>query len=320
MEKHLIPVAEHEIADDDLYRLPSFDPIEPLAASIREIGLLNPPLLQRRSDGRLRIVCGFRRLEALRLPALPLKEAWVIEKTQPSADVFLIALLDNAAHKSFNPVQSAAAVRILRRLGVDDREILERFFPVLGLAKNSRLLELLSDLSALPADWQQAVAEDRVGLDQAAAAAHLEPHDRDAFLKLITTLRLGKNRQRELLLLLQDVARLHGIALHKLLSTNDMASVIGAERLTPSQKTERLKEQLWAARYPRYAAAEKRFAELIKAAAFPPDVVLQHSPFFQGDELQIGFTFRSEEEYRSRLEFLQKLLSNGELKSYLELI
>ncbi len=39
---------------------------EPLSLSIKEVGVINPPVVQKTSEGYFRIVCGFRRVHAAR--------------------------------------------------------------------------------------------------------------------------------------------------------------------------------------------------------------------------------------------------------------
>ena len=52
--------------DDATFRLSYGFDLEPLKESIRRIGLINPPLLRKRPDGRYQIVSGYRRIRALR--------------------------------------------------------------------------------------------------------------------------------------------------------------------------------------------------------------------------------------------------------------
>jgi len=119
-------------------------------------------------------------------------------------------------------------------------------------------------------EWQHALVEDHVPLDLAQSIVQMAGADRSAFWRLIAELRLGKNRQREFLLLLQDVARIQGKTLAQLIEAEAIDEIVRMEKLTPSQKAERLKERLWERRYPHYMATKKQFEELVKEAACPP--------------------------------------------------
>ena len=165
MEKKLMNVSVADIdVGDDCYRLPRFAEVS-LAASIREVGLLNPPLLQRRPDGRFRIVCGFRRIEALVQLAVAETVAWIVEEPAVAADIFRIALLDNLSLRPFDPVQLSVIIEKLRRWGVSDHDLVRQILPQLGLGQNPKILALYDRLHWLPAEWQRALANDQVPLD-----------------------------------------------------------------------------------------------------------------------------------------------------------
>lgn len=319
MEKKLINVSVADIdVGDDTYRLPQFADTS-LAASIREIGLINPPLLQRRPGSRFRIVCGFRRIEALRQLAVAETVAWVIEQPATLVEIFLVALLDNLALRPFDPVQLSVIIEKLRRWGVSDNDLVQKIFPKLKLGKNPKLLELYDRLHWLPAEWQRALANDQVPLDLSGMVVDLAEEERTAFWRLIFDLRLGKNRQREFLLLLQDVARIMEKAIPQVIAAEEVQAIIRAERITPSQKAERLKEWLWQKRYPRYVAAKGQFEELLKQAALPDGVTLRHSPFFQDDQLQLTVNFRSAVEFDARLDAVQRLRQSGQIEKFIKL-
>lgn len=321
MEKKLLKIAVAAIdVDDDLYRVPSFCDLQPLTASLREIGLTNPLVLQRRDDDRFRIVCGFRRVEALLQLAVAEADAWILDEPTPSVDILLFSLLDNLALHAFNVVQVSFIIQKLSGFHVAKDDVIQCYLPKLGFGRNPKIYELYSTLHELPAEWQQALVDDHVPLDLAKSVVEMSPQDRSAFWRLIVELRLGKNRQRELLILLQDVARIQGVSPAQLLETKQIGEIPRMEKWTSSQKAERLKEWLWEKRYPHYVAIRKQFDDLVKGAACPPGFTLQHSPFFEGEELQIVFGFKSSEDYRAKIDFMERLLQSGHITQLTQLI
>lgn len=110
------------------------------------------------------------------------------------------------------------------------------------------------------------------------------------------------------------------ITMVQLVTADEVKEIVRAERMTPSQKAERLKEWLLQKRYPRYAAAKERFDEMLKQASLPDGVTLRHSPFFHDDELQLTVSFRSTAEFDARLDAVQRLRHSGRIEKFAELI
>jgi hypothetical protein len=281
---------------------------------------VNPLVLQRRVDGCFRIVCGFRRTEALRQLNVAEADAWILTESAPSVDIFLFSLLENLALQPFNAVQISFIIQKLSGLNIAKSDMIQDFFPRLGLGRNPRIYDLHVRLHELTLEWQQALVEDRVPLDLAQTIVQMADNDRSVFWRLMVELRLGKNRQREFLLLLQDVARIQGASLAQLVAGEQVGEIIAMEKWTPSQKAERLKEWLWEKRYPQYVAARKQFEELVKKAALPAGFTLLHPPFFEGDELQVTFSFKSPEECRAKIDLLKKLWQSGHISQLTQLI
>lgn len=319
MTSQTVTIELQEIGDDDLYRLPSFAPLQPLKDSIRLAGLLSPLILEPSPQGGLRIVCGFRRLQALRELEFHRAEARILTDPASSAERFRIALAENAAHRTFNAAEVSWAIKKLRLMQVKDEEIWRSFFPLMRLGSNPNLLVLLAPIADLPPHWQQTAAEDRLSFEVIKDLADLTDVERDAIWRLFQTLRLGKNRQREFLLLLQDVARLSDSSLCALLESSAFREVIDSP-LTPSQKSERLKQILWQMRYPRYSEQEEAFSELIKRMRPPKGVSIHHAPYFQDEEMTVAFSFGSAREFRNRLDWLEEQYREGKIDELVQLI
>lgn len=111
--------------------------IEELAGSIDRNGLLHPLVLLKKDDGRYKILCGFRRFQALKRLNRAMVEAKVYQETDFSPeDFFNISLAENTKRRNLNPIEignfleSASA-----SLGLSNAELAERFGPTLGIGK-----------------------------------------------------------------------------------------------------------------------------------------------------------------------------------------
>lgn len=111
--------------------------IDELAQSIDRNGLLHPLVLLKKNDGRYKILCGYRRFQALKRLNRPQVEAKVYQESDFAAeDFFNISLAENTKRRNLNPVEignfleSASA-----SLGLNNAELAEQFGSTLGIGK-----------------------------------------------------------------------------------------------------------------------------------------------------------------------------------------
>ena len=125
--------------------------LEQLADSIREVGLLQPILVQR-VEGRYRIIAGERRYRACRLAGL--KRVPVVEREMSNEEVMLAALIENLQREDLNPMEEAAAIRqLMDTAGLTQEEAARR------LGKSRPAVANTLRLLTLPAKLQKLVIE-----------------------------------------------------------------------------------------------------------------------------------------------------------------
>ena len=125
-----------------------------LADSIREVGLLQPILVQR-TDGRYRIIAGERRYRACRLAGLT--RVPVIERDMSGEESMLAALIENLQREDLNPMEEAAAIRqLMDTAGLTQEEAAGR------LGKSRPAVANTLRLLTLPAKLQKLVRDGRL--------------------------------------------------------------------------------------------------------------------------------------------------------------
>ena len=83
------------------------DALNELIASIKEIGILQPPVVRRVSEGRYELIMGERRLRAAK--AAGLTTIPVIIRQTPDNELLREALIENIHRSQLNPLEEAAA-------------------------------------------------------------------------------------------------------------------------------------------------------------------------------------------------------------------
>ena len=83
------------------------DALNELIASIKEIGILQPPVVRKVSEGRYELIMGERRFRAAK--AAGLKSIPVIIRQTPDNELLREALIENIHRSQLNPLEEAAA-------------------------------------------------------------------------------------------------------------------------------------------------------------------------------------------------------------------
>lgn len=125
--------------------------LEELAASIREVGLLQPVVVRQVGEEQYEVIAGERRLRAAKLAEL--RHIPAIIRETSDADVLKEALIENIHRVELNPLEEAAAFQqLLDDFGVTQEELARR------LGKSRPTLSNALRLLSLPAGIQRKVA------------------------------------------------------------------------------------------------------------------------------------------------------------------
>ncbi len=304
---------------DETYNLEQLINVKELESNICKTGFVAPVLVEITQSG-FRLLYGFARVKAMLAIGETIIPAIVLEQQLSFQQAFALALQDRMDRGPVNPVEVSVIIQRLESGGVDKNEIVKHFLPEMGYGRNPKVYELHKDLYMLEESWQQMLIDDQLSLDMAAEIVSVEPDIRNAFLGFIKELRIGKNRQKEFWALVQDIARMENVAISDFLQEAEIQNIVTDELLAPAQKSDRIKQLFWQKRYPQYSETESRFKEILKTVKLPPELLIQHPPFFDGDRYTILLNVSSAEEFQQHLERLQELNDKDIIRKLIELV
>lgn len=138
------------------------DAIASLAASIREVGILQPIVVRRAGDGRYEVIAGERRLRAAKTAGLATVP--VVLRDSEDSELLREALIENIHREDLNPIEQAEAFRqLLEELGLTQEELAER----VGVSRShiANTIRLLG----LPLEVQQLLTDERLSAGHARA-------------------------------------------------------------------------------------------------------------------------------------------------------
>jgi ParB family transcriptional regulator, chromosome partitioning protein len=155
------------------------DTIEALAASIREVGILQPVVVRRSGNAAYELIAGERRLRAAKLAGLATIP--VVVRDSDDTDTLREALIENIHRQDLGPVELAEAFRqLLEELGLKQEELADRVGVSRShIANTIRLLQL-------PLDVQQLLTDEKIQAGHARALLGLGDADAQSALALRT--------------------------------------------------------------------------------------------------------------------------------------
>ncbi len=312
-----IPLEQIDLSDES-FSVNYMPDLTKLRSSIGEIGLIQPVLLKKRSNG-YQIISGFRRISVVKeLGKLEIESRVLGEKKTDEFRFFSLSLHENLTTRGFNTVEKAIALnKLIGRFQIDPPVVIKNFLPLLDLEPNGKILNTYLSLSGMEDGIKQYVLKEEVSRSNIRRLSGLTSDDRMAFLSLASPLRLGENRLKEILTLLEEISRRDRCRTGDIVRRPEIQAVLSQEGLTPSQKTDRVKKILADLRYPRMHRLEQEFEKKRKSLDLPSNISLHPQPFFEGKGLRVGFQFETMGEYRAVLDSLSSL---AEKKEFEELV
>lgn len=298
-------------------------PISEMVDSIKQIGLLNPPILEQIGPAAYRIVAGLRRIIALRHLGKSDLDARVFsgDKSSPDVNLFLLNLYENFANRKFNVIEKANILdRFIYLFKKSKTEVMEEYFLMLELGANELVLERYLRLVKSEDYLKLALFSEEMSMETVLTLMEMRADERKYIFHFIQKLKLGKNNQKEFIRLLHDIAKMNETTITEILDQPAIQKILEDEKFTLPVRAHRIKEILKQKRYPRLSEVGNRFTVLKKALKLPPAVNLRSSPFFEGDKYFVEFSFRNKTEFDRVLRHLNTIADSREFETLSELV
>src|SRR3989338_7207009 len=185
----MVPLSEIEPTANQPRRHFAEAELQELAESIRQNGILQPLLVEEKSDGGYQIVAGERRWRASQIVGLT--EVPVIVKQLADQERLEVALIENVQREDLNPIEEAFAYkRLIEEFGLTQQQVAEKVGKSRPAVANAvRLLEL-------PEPAQKALVHKQISPGQGRALLSIE--NREQQLEILQSMLGEKMTVREL--------------------------------------------------------------------------------------------------------------------------
>lgn len=279
-----------------------------LAESIRTAGLLKPPILATKADGRYEIVCGRQRLRCVRSLNETSCYCQLIDNRSPD-NILHIILEDQISNGPLTIIEQACFIKICNRLLPESkrRNIFLQSLPEGKITKGAHFLTLLSEIDT---SLQYAIHSGTLSEKTLSDILRLPSEDRHIFLDVVQSLKIGGNNQRKLLLQLRDILKRHAISLKAFVKRNEIQGILRNSKLDAGEKTVRLLEQVQELHQPLLSSARASFEREIKGLKLPENASLTPANSFEKNEVTLKIRFRCLDDFKTSWKKIEQHLKN----------
>jgi len=295
--------------DDASFLLSCGFDLSPLKQSIRRIGLINPPLLRKRPDACYQIICGYRRIRALRELGVSSVPCKLVPPETGEEACLLLSLYDNTSHRELNPIEKSMALNRLLAY-YSEEKIVSDFLPLLKLQPHSTQFMAYQPLCLLDKEIRDALIEGVIDVHSTLRLARLDPERRGYLAQLLILLRLSVSKQAEVISSVLEIGLRDGVSPKTVTGDPAVLSILANDTLNRPQKGDAILRHLREKRYPQLTAKEKQVKGMLSAMKLPHGVSITPPPFFEDNRYCLSVYFTTWQELKARLGSLDSILTD----------
>lgn len=299
--------------DDERFRISYHFDLTPLIHSIAEIGLIHPPVITYRENSPL-ILTGWKRVlacQTLGLSSIPCQ----IFEGQDDLEAFRLSLKENVSFRPFTLLEKAHILKRLIQLGVPEDIVVRDHLSALEIPPTFNHLDTYLRIASLDAETQSIIHAKNIVFPVVQLLTEYSREERR--LIFLFLLHLGQNKQKEVLQNLLEIAKRDGVSVQDILTGEDIQRTAADPNLSALQKAETVRNHIRRQRYPTLSAWNDAFQSQKKVLKWPEDIKIEPSPFFEGEEFSVRFTFNDLDGFKRKLTQLNEMASDEKISRLL---
>ncbi len=311
---------------DSTFRISTDSLTDRLKASIRQLGLLHPPLLLPKIESppdeasntpRFVIVSGFARVEACLELGWHAIQAHCLPSDAAVHRCAVMAIADNL-HRPLNVVEMARALALVERTDAGSTATLDLLASI-GFKLNDDLVAKLHRVGCMNERLHHGLIEGSIALPTAIELHEMADNaGAQALAEFFLKMQLSLSRQREVLEWVQAIVHRERIDISQLL-TDALAGHRTDDIECDRPKVSNLiRQYLRRRRYPEISAHEQRYAQSIKALKIPNGIQLLPSPHFEHPSYSLHIDFTTLDDLSEGLKNAHRLAESTAMASLLE--
>jgi ParB family chromosome partitioning protein len=281
-------------SEDSTYRITTRNQLEDLLETIPSIGLLHQPVLIENASG-FTVVCGFRRIAACRQLGLKTLSAKIFASVQDRFQMARLAIADNILQRPLNLIETSRALNLLMDTSADRQQFKEAAL-TLGLPVNPVVATKVQPLCRLAIPIQKGILSNTINLSMALELGKMDPKDAEMLVVLFNQLKLGLNRQRELHLLVTEIAKREDISIQQLMAEQPLQGILQDADLDRAIQRQQIRSLLRQRRYPAITKAETNYQKQVRQLKLGKHIQLIPPRDFEGTTYAMTLQFKDQKD------------------------
>ncbi|MBI5589313.1 MAG: ParB/RepB/Spo0J family partition protein [Deltaproteobacteria bacterium] len=294
--------------EDKTFQITTEASIGKLAASIARLGVMHSPILLS-ADSGYEVVCGFRRIAACKSLGVSEISARLLSPEMDKSTCVQLAIAENSLQRPLNLIETSRALVLLSGV-YPDPDALCQAAGVLGLPDNYAAIRKLRQLSGLAPEIQEGVLSNILSMAMALELGQMEKSSGIGLSTLFGCLKLGLNKQREVLTMIQEIAFREHLTVKDILNAPELHQIMVHEKWDRSQKTLHLRQYLRRRRYPSITSVESDFEARVRSLDLVSGIALIPPRDFEGTTFSFHLNFNNLDELQYRLSRLTEVSSS----------
>ncbi len=308
--------------DNKTYRISSNYDINKLKESIQINGLINTCLV-RKKNKKFIIISGFKRILALKeLGSIKVSVKIVNENNNKHLiDLYCakICIIENAFHRELNNIEQARGVALLSTF-MTNKEIATNSLSVFNTVLNTNIVKKLLKIESIVSSNKSVhdqILTKKLSIKNALEIQNYEPEILNSFIRIFQKVKMGQNKQLEVIKNFNEISKRDNISLFELLNSSKVVKIIDHENPDENYKGNLLRSFLTQKRFPELTKAYEDHKEGIQKLKLEPGIKLNPPNNFEGEKYSLSFDFRDKTEFEKHV---QKLVSINKSKALENLI
>ncbi len=274
----------------------------PLIRSIKNVGLINHPLLMKNDGKGFTVIVGYRRIQAVKSLGWNRILCSILPESAISPlESLLLNLYDNLLSRGLNEVEKAMVLRNLLSLAPQE-DILKKYMPLLDLPSHEPTLSFYSRLEqGLNDEIKQSLVLGNISMQTAKSFLEMDNNTRMCFFQLISELKLSINQQRQLIDYTIDISHRDKISAVAFFKDPSIVEVVSDPHMNNPQKAKAILGLLRNRLFPRLVQAENTFRKKVAGLGLHKGVKIDPPPFFESPHYRLTVLFKDGEELRRKI-------------------
>lgn len=294
--------------------------LDAIVDSIGKVGLINPVIVKKTKNSNMlyATVCGYQRVKACKALGMERIDARIVDVASDE-DLLFIRFYDNLFSRRFNDIEKAVVLKNFQEIGYTKNRLLSEILPLLGIPQNRNILDKYLSLFKLGGKIVESLAQQKIEIEKAFLLIPLAKEECDTVYKvLFKESMMNLNEAKETLRNLLDLKQIKQCSIPELLEIREIRGILQTKNSNKRQKGESIYRFIKGMRYPSIHKKEEEFTLSIKELALNSNIRINHSRFFEKDEVQITLKVSHEQNFENDLNKLLAHVRAGSFKKILQ--